>query len=563
MMRRDEEGTLADLIDYRQLIGRLADAYSGRTFGAAGDSMLAEFASAVEAVRCAISIQQEVTEVNARRPENARMRLRIGVNLGDVMAEGENLYGDGVNVAARMESLSEPGGICLSGSAHEQIRDRIDITFTDMGEQEVKNINRPVRAWRWQPQLRPETRQPEPALALPDKPSIVVLPFTNMSHDPEQEYFSDGISEDIITDLSKASGLFVIARNSAFVYKGKAFNVVDVCRELGVKYAVEGSIRKAGNRVRITAQLIDGTSGGHLWAERYDRDLTDIFEVQDDVTQRIVTELKVTLTDTEKSLIGESGTRNTEAHDYFLRGRAQFYAGVQNAEIFEKIKSFFQRAIELDPDFSTPYAFLAAIYSFDYQNGWSGTPEASMDKADRFATVALAKDDKDPMAHLADGVVAMFKKDHKRWTSSTDRALELNPNDAVALSHRSQIYTFTGEPLKAIPGIRAAIRLDPAFHEQQFHFLGVAYFVAGDYETAAAQFRHRISLSPATDISRSYLASALGHLGRNEEARQIWQELMEINPSYSPSEHIARLPFKNPADAAKFTDGLRKADLAK
>ncbi len=561
LMRADEEATLKDLIAHRQMVDELASAHGGRTFGAAGDSMLAEFLSAVEAVRCSVNIQNQVTEANLERQADRHLQLRIGVNLGDVMAEGENLYGDGVNVAARMESLSEPGGICLSGSAYEQVRNRIDLVFEDLGDQEVKNISRPVRAWRWHPEGATAYAEPEAALPLPDKPSIVVLPFDNMSRDPDQEYFSDGISEDIITDLSKVSGLFVIARNSAFVFKGKSVNIPDVCRELGVRYAVEGSIRKAGNRVRITAQLIDGSDGGHLWAERYDRDLTDIFEVQDDVTRRIVTELKITLTDTEKSLIGDSGTRNVDAHGCFLKGRALLYGGLQNAELFEKTKAFFQRAIKLDPDYGTPYAGLAAAYLFDYQNGWSGSPKASIDEAERSVTEALARNDNDSMAHLIDGVVGMCRNDLKRWAVSTDKALELSPNDSVALAHRSEIHIFTGQPLRAIPGIKAAMRLDPVFNEQHVHYLGVAYLVAGDYKSAVTQFRRRISLSPTTDISRSFLASALGHLGQDEEARQIWQELMDINPKYSHTGHINRLPFQNPADAAKFAEGLRMASI--
>ena len=560
LMRRDEEGTLAGLIDYRQLVDRLALAHGGRTFGTAGDSMLAEFSSPVEAVRCAINIQSEVTGINTRRPEGSRMLLRIGVNLGDVMAEGENLYGDGVNVAARMESLSEPGGMCISGSAYEQVRDRVDIAFSDMGDQEVKNIDRPVRAWQWRPQAG-ATAPAQTLLALPDKPSIVVLPFDNMSRDPEQEYFSDGINEDIITDLSKVSALFVIARNSAFVYKGKAVNIPDVCRELGVKFALEGSVRKAGNRVRINAQLIEGSSGGHLWAERYDRELTDIFEVQDDVTQKIVGALKVTLTPSEESRIADSGPKNVDAHDYFMKGRALMFGLKRNAEMFEKATALFRRAIEIDPNYGAPYAGLGLAYMLDHQNSWTDSPKTSIEKADRFVSQAIARDDKDPFAHFVDGMVAMFKKDHKRWADSADRALELNPNFALALSQRGMVHIYTGEPLKSVPGIEAAMRLDPAFQSQYMHFLGTAYFVAGDYKTAETLFRQRIVIDPTSDLSHSFLASVLGQLGRFDEARETWRKLMEINPDYSHAEHIGRLPFTDPADAEKFTDGLRKAGL--
>jgi adenylate cyclase len=394
-----------------------------------------------------------------------------------------------------------------------------------------------------------------------DKPSIVVLPFDNMSRDPEQEYFSDGITEDIITDLSKASGLFVIARNSAFVYKGKVFSVPDVCRELGVKFALEGSIRKAGHRVRITAQLIDGSSGGHLWAERYDRDLTDIFEVQDDVTQQIIGALKVALSDTEKSLMFEGGTKNVDAHDYFLKGRELLFGLVRDRSMFDQSTACFRRAIDLDPNYAAPYAGLGMAYVLDHQNHWSDTPETALDQAERFVGEAIARDDSDPYAHYVAALVAMFRKDYERWADEGDRALSLNPNYSLALNARGIVYIYTGEPAKAVPYIERAMRLDPAFQQQFMHFLGTAHFLAGDYSTAEIVFRDRISINPKTDLSRAFLASALGHLGKSEEAREVWRGLMEINPKYSPAAHIGRLPFRDRADAEKFIDGLRKANV--
>ena len=323
LIRADEEGTLARV---KSLLGELIEpkiaGHRGRIVKLMGDGVLAEFASVVDAVRAAVEIQTSAPARNTDQRTEKHIEMRIGVNLGDVVIDGDDIHGDGVNVAARLEGLAEPGGVYVSAAVYDQVRDRLDFPFEDLGEQKVKNIDRPVRVWRWVRDAEassPEVAGTKEFKPLPDKPSIVVLPFDNMSRDPDQEYFSDGISEDIITDLSKVSGLFVIARNSAFVYKGKAFNVSDVCRELGVRFALEGSIRKAGNRVRITAQLIDGASGGHLWAERYDRDLTDIFEVQDDVTQQIVGALKVTLSAAEKSQIVDGGTKNVDAHDLFLK----------------------------------------------------------------------------------------------------------------------------------------------------------------------------------------------------------------------------------------------------
>ena len=395
----------------------------------------------------------------------------------------------------------------------------------------------------------------------PDRPSIVVLPFANMSRDLEQEYFSDGISEDIITDLSKVSGLFVIARNSAFVYKEKAVNVPQVCRDLGVRFALEGSIRKSGNRVRVTAQLIDGSSGGHLWAERYDRDLTDIFDVQDDVTRQIVGALKITLSDAETSRIAGGGTRNVEAHDLFLKGRELMFGLKKDREIFDRWMACFRRASELDPNYSDAYAGLSMGFCLDFQNRWSDKPELSLGEAERFADMAIAKDDKNPFAHFVASMAAMSKKDYRRWTDESEKALSLNPNYAPATVARGIVYIYTGEPAKAIPYIERAMRLDPTVPAQYLHFLGTAYFVARDYETAAKMFKDRIAVNPNTDLSRALLASTLGHLGRAEEARRLWQELEEINPRYSFKDHMARLPFKDVADAERIVEGVRKAGL--
>jgi adenylate cyclase len=446
---------------------------------------------------------------------------------------------------------------------YDEVRDRIALRFRDLGPQRVKNIDRPVGVWRWVhetvaslPEVDPMQRPASERL------SIVVLPFKNLSRDPDQEYFSDGITEDVTTDLSKVSGLFIIARNSAFVYKDKTFSVITVCRELGVKFALEGSIRKDGNRVRVAAQLIDGSSGGHIWAERYDREITGIFEVQDDITQKIVTALKVTLSEAEISVIVDVGTKDVNAHDYFLRGRELVYGLKRDREMFDQATACFRRAIEIDPNYAAPYAGLGLAYMLDYQNRWSDAPETSLSHAERFVSAAIVKDDRNPFAHYVASVVAMFKKDYVRWADEAETALSLNPNYALALNQRGTVHIYTGEPMKAIPLIERAMRLDPAFQQQYVHFLGTAYFVAGDYETAAALFRDRITVNPTTDLSRAFLSSALGHLGELDEAREVWRELKGINPRYSHIEHIGRLPFRDVAAAEKFTAGLRRASLA-
>jgi adenylate cyclase len=563
LIRADEDGTLAALkLLFSELIGPKIAEHHGRIVKLMGDGLLAEFPSVVEAVRTAAEMQQVLAARNADLPQDRRIEFRVGVNLGDVVIDGEDIHGDGVNVAARLEGLAEPGGVCISGAVHDQVRDRIGLRFEDLGRQQVKNIDRPVRVWRWLRDSAASSSEMGPLKQpLPDRPSIVVLPFNNMSRDPDQEYFSDGITEDIITDLSKASGLFVIARNSAFVFKDKAFSVPHVCRELGVKFALEGSIRKAGNRVRVTAQLIDGLSGGHLWAERYDRELTDIFEVQDDITQQIVAALKVTLSAAERSLIADTGKKDVNAHDWFLKGRELTYTPKKDREFLEQASACFRRAIEIDPDHAAAHAGLGLCYVLDYQNRWSDDPEASLDLAEQFTNEAIAKDDQEPYAHYVAAIVAMFRKDYERWAGEADRALSLNPNYAPALDARGIGHAYTGEPAKAIPLIERAMRLDPAFQQQYMHFLGTAYFVGGDYETAAALFKDRIAINPTTDLSRAFLASALGHLGKPDDAREVWRELKQINPKYSPAEHIGRLPFRDPADAEKFTDGLRKAGL--
>ena len=570
MIAADESGTLARLKTMRSEIldGEIAN-HSGRMVKTTGDGFLVEFASVVDAVQCAIDVQGAMATRAADVAEEQRMVLRIGVNLGDIIAEDDDIFGDGVNVAARLEGLAPPGGICISRAARDQVRDKLDHTLRDMGEIEVKNIPRPVRVFEVVLQGAARPRAPATTAAaeakIPaasDKPSIVVLPFDNVSGDPEQEYFSDGITEDIITDLSKVSGLLVIARNSAFTYKGESFKISDVCSEFGVRYALEGSIRKAGKRIRVTAQLIEAASGGHLWAERYDRDLTDIFEVQDDLTQHIVAALKVTLSEGEKSLIAGGGTDNMDAHDLFLKGREFMFAPKKSRQTFEQAVANYRRAIELDPDYADPYAGLAMAFVLDYQNRWSESPEESIGEAERLVTLAIEKNDKEPFARYVAGTTALFLKDHKRAARETDMALALNLNYALALNVRGSVYIYSGEPDKGIPYIERAMRLDPAFQQQFLHFLSTAYFVAGDYATAAGLFRDRIAINPATDLSRAFLVSALGQMGKIEEAEAIWRELMEINPAYSPEDHVARLPFKNPEQGEIILAGLRKSGVA-
>ena len=564
MMAADEAGTLAALKRHRETVFDPAvAAHKGRVVKLIGDGTIVEFASVIDAVNCALSVQRPAEHAPDQRASQAAIVLRIGINLGDVIMEGDDLYGDGVNIAARLEPLAEPGGICISSIVNESIGNRVDVRFQDGGDITVKNIDRPIRVWRWHPSI---TAVPSPSIAPNPGPngagqSIAVLPFTNMSGDPEQEYFSDGISEDIITDLSKIAGLTVIARNSSFTYKGRSVDVREIGRELGVRSVLEGSIRRAGQRVRITAQLIDATSGSHLWAERYDRDLTDIFAVQDEVTTQIVGALKVTLSPAEKARLVEKEPSNIAAYDCVLRGREIMLGKDKNRETFVEAVTYFKKALELDANYSQAYASLGFAHMFDYQNRWSDDPDRSLKLAREYSQKAIDNDPNEPMAHGAAALTAIFERDFDRAQAEVDRTLALNPSSALAHNLLGTIRSYSGRPLEAIPAIEQAMRLDPAFRPQFLHFLGIAYLLAGKYETAAAMLRQRILLVPNTDFSRAVLAATLGHLGEIAEARRVWAELMEINPKFSFSAYIGRQPMR-PDDAERVVAGLAKTGLS-
>jgi adenylate cyclase len=566
LMEADEAGTLAALKRHRENVFDPAVAkHNGRIVKLIGDGALTEFGSVIDAVNCAVEVQSSVPGEQDEKTSSFPIVLRIGINLGDVIIDGEDIYGDGVNVAARLEALAAPGGVCVSSVVHESIGTRVDIRFQDGGRINVKSIDRPVRVWRWHPGnkaaeiYRPISSAAKPAV---QKSSIAVLPFTNMSGDPDQEYFSDGISEDIITDLSKIAGLMVIARNSSFTYKGRSVDIRAVGRDLGVRSVLEGSVRRAGNRVRITAQLIDATTGGHLWAERFDRDLSDLFAVQDDVTSRIVQALKVTLSPAEKARLANAGTSNIDAHDSFLRARTLFMATLNSPTTFEKAINLLMKAIELDPNYSQAYAGLGFAYMYDYQNHWSPNSERALSLAKENVDRAIEKDPDEPLARVIASFTATFEKDFVRAEVEANRALTLNPNSAEAYGCLGNIYVFSGQPLEAIQMFELAMRLDPAYTQQYLHLLGIANLLAGRYETAVAVLRQRVLLVPGTDFSRAILVSALGYLGDLDEARRVWHELKKINPRYSFQEHFVRLPFTSQDDVRKIAAGIAKAGIS-
>ncbi len=471
LMGEDEEATIRTLTAYREEMAAIIRQHRGRVVDSPGDNLLAEFASVVDAVQCAVVIQGTLRAENTSLPPNRKMEFRIGINLGDVVVEGERIYGDGVNIAARVEGLAEAGGICISGNVHEQVKNKLSLGYEYLGEQAVKNITDPVRVYRVEIETEAAASTisaEQPAeLALPDKPSIAVLPFTNMSGDPEQEYFSDGITEDIITDLSKLSGLFVIVRHSTFTYKGKSIKIEEVSRELGVKYVVEGSVRKAGNRVRITAQLIEASTGYHLWAERYDRGLEDIFELQDEVTQKIVFALKVKLTPEEQERFRRAPTDNLEAYDRYLRGWESFHRGTPEAAV--QARRLLEQAIELDPTFAGAYSGLGMTYWMEWLFK-GGQDSQLLERAFELTQQAVAWDDSPSQAHTLLGWVYLFKKQYKQALAEIERAIALNPNDAEAYARLGGALLFMGRPEETIGLEEQAMRLDPHYPPYTYSF---------------------------------------------------------------------------------------------
>lgn len=564
----DEDRTLARLRALRSdLIDPTIAVHNGRVIKRTGDGALVEFRSVVDAVRCALEVQNGMVERNAGVPQDRRIEFRIGIHLGDVVEESDgDLMGDGVNIASRLEGVAAPGAICLSEDAYRQVKTRLDLSVSDLGPTQLKNIAEPVRVYS----LRVGTAEAKatatsesvtsrPATAPPPKLSVAVLPFANMSGDTEQEYFADGISEDIITALSKLSQLFVIARNSTFTFKGRNVNVLEVGRNLGVRYVLEGSVRKSGNRVRITAQLVDATTGGHLWAERFDRDLTDIFAVQDDVTQQIVGALALNLTEGDQQRLATEHTDNLEAYDYFLRGREQLWRFTREQN--SQGRDLLQRAIELDPKFAPAYAFLAFANMLDYGNQWSPSSSTSMQQAEVFATRAVALDNRYPYAHWALGIIELYSRRHDVAIGEAKRLIALAPNLPEGHENLGIALHYSGRSGEALGCVDRAMALNPYYPDVYLHFQAQAMFQLRRYEEAIGILKRRLVRNPDTDVSRVLLAASYGHLGRFEEARHEWQEAFRVNPDYSLEHRRKVLPYKNPDDFELVVDGLRNAGL--
>ena len=532
----------------------------------AGDSILAVFETAAASVSTALAIQDEVNALADEVPEERRMRFRIGIHLGDVIEKADGtVYGDGVNIAARLQAAAESGEIAVSDSIRSAVKGRLRAHFEDQGERSFKNIAEPVRVWKLS---SPQATQAhgsygtkEPGTALSRKPSIAVRPFANLSGDPEQQYFSDGITEDIITDLSKNPELLVIARNTSFAPKYKGVDIRTVGRELGVTSMLEGSIRRAGMRVRITAQLVDTATGTNLWSERFDRDVTDVFAIQDEVTRHIVEALAITLRQESPQRQKGRRPRSAEAYDRVLFGYELLRSGKEpTRELFAQIVGALRRAIELDPDFADPYAGIALVHCLDFQNRVTGTPNV-LDLAAALVEQAIEKGPDEPVVRFVAANVAVWRGDLPLARAEADRTLALNPNYAMAYALRGNIELYIGNAAGAFPYLERAMLLDPVFDHQNQHFLGTACLVAGRFEAAANAFRERIRLSPKTDLSRAFLASALGHLGALDEARQVWRELQGVNPKYSLAAHLERLPFLVDGDRERIREGVVLAKL--
>jgi adenylate cyclase len=558
LMGEDEVATVRTITAYREVMATLIHKHRGRVVDSPGDNLLAEFASVVDGVRCAVEVQEELRSRNAELPENRRMEFRIGVNLGDVIVEGERIYGDGVNIAARVEGLAEGGGISISGTVYDQIESKLALGYEFLGEHTVKNIKKPVRVYRVR--MEPETAVPkmsgEPEL--PDKPSIAVLPFVNMSGDPEQEYFSDGITEDLITDLSKVSGVFVIARNSVFTYKGKPVKVQQVSEELGVRYVLEGSVRKAGARVRITAQLVDGKTGGHFWAERYDRDLEDIFALQDEVTQKIVSALAVKLTEDEKERLLSKDTHNMEAYDHFLRGLEYHNRFTKEANV--QARQMFEKAIALDPEYALAHSLLGWTHLLEWSFGWSQDPQ-SLEGAFEWAQKAIALNDSLPEAHCILGDVYVWKRQHEQAIAEVEKAIALDPNHADGFVQLGGALSWAGRPEEAIDLVKKGMRLNPVYPVFYLWNLGHAYFLTGQYEEAIAALNRVLNRNPNFYPAHFYLAASYSELGREDEARAEVAELQRKWPECSLENARQRLPYKDQAVLERLFDAQRKASL--
>jgi adenylate cyclase len=605
LMSEDDEATVRTITAYREVIAVVVQKHRGRVVDSPGDNILAEFASVIDAVSSAVEIQEELRVRNAELPEDRKMEFRIGVNLGDVIHEEERIYGDGVNIAARIEGLAEGGGICISRTAFDQVRNKLKLGYEYIGEHSVKNIAQAVRVYRvltepedvgkvigekmaplkqrwklalaavvfviigaigvtlWNTYFRPlsvEVASVEKmAFPLPDKPSIAVLPFDNLSGDPKQEYFSDGLTEEIISALSSVPKLFVIARNSTFTYKGKPVKVQQVSEELGVRYVLEGSVRKSGDEIRITAQLVDALTGHNLWAKSYDRNLSDIFAVQDEITKEIITAMQVKLTAGEEVKAAAKGTNNLEAYLKYLQ--ANELINQINPESNALGKQFAEEAIALDPEYASAYKALARAHMQSALLGSSKSPKQSLMKALELMQKAIVLDDTYAEAHSLLGFLFSMTGKHDKAVAEGEHAVTLNPNSAFTHAVLGLILRFEGRHEESIPEYKQAIRLNPIPPSFYTYGLGLAYCFTEQYEEAITWGEKSVRQWPNSLYAHLILTVIYNSLGRDEEARTEAAEVLRINPKFSVEKWAKRLTYKNQADNDFLISALRKAGL--
>ncbi len=606
LMAEDEAATVKTIASYREIMSSLIKQHRGRVVDSPGDNVLAEFSSVVDAVQCAVAVQNEIQTKNADLPDNRRMEFRIGVNLGDVIDEEDRLYGDGVNIAARLESLADPGGICVSKTAFDQIETKLPLGYEYLGEQSVKNIPKPVGAYRvlmkpdaagkvigenrflgkfsrksamsaiiiliavagalvsWNIYLQ-QSKQIAPAsvdkmaFPLPDKPSIAVLPFDYLSGDPQHAFLADSISENIMSNLSKIPRLFVIARNSTFTYKGKPIKVQQVSEELGVRYVLEGSVQKSGDRLRVTAQLIDAIKGNHLWSETYDRDMNDIFQVQDAVTKEITTALNVTLTQGEQARLLARGTDNLEAYMKAMQARENIYRHDMEGNILAR--QLAQKAIDLDPQYSQAYRLLGVTHMHDVLQGRSKSPKESMGKAIKLVKKAIALDNQNGYTHAVLGFLLILIGQYDKAVSEVELGAALFPNNADVHGWLGMVYRYVGRWEEAVHAYEQAIRLNPIPPNYYLFGIGQAYAWTGRYEEAITACEKAISEAPKSLYARVIAAMVYSMSGRDKEARAQAAEVLRINPKFSLNYWAKRLRFKNQDDNQKHISALRNAGL--
>ncbi len=556
LMGKNEEATLRSLSSSRKLIDSLIEQHRGRFVNSAGDSVLAEFASVVNAVQCAVEIQATLKTENANLPSDRRMEFRIGVNLGDVMVDGEQIYGDGVNVAARLESLAEPGGICISGKVHDEIRSKLALGYQDLGAQQVKNITEPVRVFRVM--LEGGTANATRTTAKAKERSLRKHWHGGVFSLAEQEYFSDGITDDLTTALSRLPGLFVIDRNSAFTYKGKPVKAQQVSRELGVRYVLEGSVRKEADQVRITAQLADATTGADLWAVHYDRPLRDIFALQDEIVQRIVTTLNLQLDLMQRGADVRQTTDNLEAYDNFLRGLVYIWSLTKGDNA--KARQMFEKAIGLDPKYARAYAALGYSYWVAWAHQWSHDPHF-LDRALQLEQQTIALDDSLAFAHMALGQIYLYKKQYDQATAEAERAIALDPNSAFGYRALAFIMNWSGKPAEGIGLAEKAMRVDPRNRDYYLWLEGGSYTQMGRYEEAIPILKRHLARYPNSFGAHYILVLDYTELGREDEARAEATEVLRLSPNFSLDAEKRLNPQKDQTVANRFYADLRKAGL--